>query len=69
MTDGHFPYEDFSNSFDSFFIVAKLRSFSEVAEVLHKTTSTVSYRIKTLETRFDTQLLLFIRPQKVWTVS
>ena len=36
-------------SLRTFVTVAQLRSFSAAAEVLHKTTSAVSYRIKTLE--------------------
>lgn len=51
----------------TFFIVAKLRSFSEAAEVLHKTTSTVSYRIKALETSLDTQL--FVRTTRTVTLT
>jgi LysR family transcriptional activator of the allD operon len=40
----------------TFVAVAKLRSFSAAAEVLHKTTSAISYRIKTLEESVGTPL-------------
>lgn len=51
----------------TFFTVARLRSFSEAAEVLNKTTSTVSYRIKTLETSLNTQL--FLRTTRTVTLT
>jgi LysR family transcriptional activator of the allD operon len=51
----------------TFFIVAELRSFSEAAEVLHKTTPAVSYRIKTLENSLNTQL--FVRTTRTVTLT
>lgn len=43
----------------SFIKVAECQSFSRAAKLLHKTTATISYRIKTLEESIGT--LLFIR--------
>jgi LysR family transcriptional regulator, transcriptional activator of the allD operon len=43
-------------SLRTFVTVAQLRSFSAAAELLHKTTSAVSYRIKTLEDSIGTPL-------------
>ena len=40
----------------TFVAVAQLRSFSAAAELLHKTTSAISYRIKTLEDSVGTPL-------------
>lgn len=40
----------------TFVTVAQLRSFSAAADVLHKTTSAISYRIKTLEDSMGTPL-------------
>lgn len=40
----------------TFVTVAQLRSFSAAADVLHKTTSAISYRIKTLEDGMGTPL-------------
>ncbi len=40
----------------TFATVAQLRSFSAAAELLHKTTSAISYRIKTLEDSLGTPL-------------
>ncbi|MCX7139853.1 MAG: HTH-type transcriptional activator AllS [Proteobacteria bacterium] len=42
----------------TFVTVAQLRSFSAAAEVLHKTTSAISYRIKALEDSVGTPLFL-----------
>lgn len=42
----------------SFIKVAECQSFSRAAELLHKTTATISYRIKTLEESIGTQLFL-----------
>jgi LysR family transcriptional activator of the allD operon len=42
----------------TFVTVAQLRSFSAAAELLHKTTSAISYRIKTLEDTVGTPLFL-----------
>ena len=41
----------------TFFLVVKCRSFSEAAEMLHKTPATVSYRIKSLEDQVGLPLL------------
>lgn len=41
----------------TFVVVAELRSFSAAAEVLHKTTSTISYRIKALEDSLGVALI------------
>ena len=43
-------------SLRTFVTVAQVRSFSAAAEMLHKTTSAVSYRIKTLEDSIGTPL-------------
>lgn len=43
-------------SLRTFVTVAQLRSFSAAAELLHKTTSAVSYRIRTLEDSMGTPL-------------
>lgn len=51
----------------TFFTVATLRSFAEAADVLHKTASTISYRIKTLEASLDTQL--FVRTTRTVTLT
>ncbi len=56
-----------SEALRTFFMVAELRSFSEAAEVLHKTTSAVSYRIKALESTLDTQL--FVRTTRTVTLT
>lgn len=42
----------------SFINVAECQSFSRAAELLHKTTATISYRIKTLEESIGTQLFI-----------
>lgn len=42
----------------SFIKVAECQSFSRAAELLHKTTATISYRIKTLEESIGTQLFI-----------
>ncbi|OKB68195.1 transcriptional regulator [Serratia marcescens] len=42
----------------SFIKVAECQSFSRAAESLHKTTATISYRIKTLEESIGTQLFI-----------
>lgn len=42
--------------FRTFIAVAQLRSFSGAAELLHKTTSAISYRIKMLEARVGVML-------------
>lgn len=40
----------------TFLVVARLRSFSAAADLLHKSTSAISYRIKTLEDSVDAPL-------------
>lgn len=45
-----------AESLHTFVSVAKLRSFSAAAELLHKTTSAISYRIKSLEDSVGTPL-------------
>jgi LysR family transcriptional activator of the allD operon len=42
----------------SFIKVAECQNFSRAAELLHKTTATISYRIKTLEESIGTQLFI-----------
>ncbi|MGN7973991.1 HTH-type transcriptional activator AllS [Serratia sp. 22264] len=42
----------------SFIKVAECQSFSRAAELLHKTTATISYRIKALEESIGTQLFI-----------
>ena len=44
------------NELRTFLAVARLRSFSAAAELLHKSTSAISYRIKTLEESVDAPL-------------
>ena len=46
-----------SEELHTFVVVAQLRSFSAAAEVLHKTTSAISYRIKILEDRLGVALV------------
>ncbi|VXD06259.1 HTH-type transcriptional activator AllS [Serratia oryzae] len=41
----------------TFVTVAQLKSFSAAAEVLHKSTAAISYRIKTIEASMDTVLI------------
>lgn len=45
-----------AEALQTFATVAQLRSFSAAAELLHKTTSAISYRIKTLEDSLGTPL-------------
>jgi LysR family transcriptional regulator, transcriptional activator of the allD operon len=45
-----------AESLHTFVTVARLRSFSAAAELLHKTTSSISYRIKALEDSVGTPL-------------
>jgi len=45
-----------AEALQTFVAVAQLRSFSAAAELLHKTTSAISYRIKTLEDSVGTPL-------------
>lgn len=51
----------------TFLTVAKLQSFSAAAEVLHKSTSAISYRIKMLEESLDVHL--FVRTTRTVTLT
>jgi LysR family transcriptional regulator, transcriptional activator of the allD operon len=55
MPDSRTPKLD-PEALRTFVAVAQLRSFSGAAEMLHKTTSAISYRVKTLEDSMGVQL-------------